>query len=254
MQGFTYVVPAAILGIGVWCLTRLVEWPPRSKCALRRRSTLLGAAVFSAIWLGIEVGTIAIAHRHSRRDRRQQDLRRLSGDRRRVHVRADRRGSYVIRIAKRLRQQEARAARAEAAAHARRAGGAARPAQPAFLVQHAAHADRARARDPETAEHALERFGDMLRYVLDVKRSAREDVTLADEMQFVRNYLVARAASAWRPAARRRASRSRRFTCSWWRSPYRGSLVGRQCSASARGQFLRAAVAAAFATAPAPSP
>ena len=29
----------------------------------------------------------------------------------------------------------------------------------------------------------------MLRYVLDVKRSAREDVTLADEMQFVRNYL-----------------------------------------------------------------
>jgi sensor histidine kinase YesM len=45
-------------------------------------------------------------------------------------------------------------------------------------------------RDPQTAEHALEQFGGMLRYVLDVKRSAREDVTLADEMHFVRNYLA----------------------------------------------------------------
>ena len=35
----------------------------------------------------------------------------------------------------------------------------------------------------------MKRFGDMLRYVLDVKRSAREDVTLADELQFVRDYL-----------------------------------------------------------------
>src|SRR5258708_6063896 len=60
MQGFTHVRPAAILGIGVWHLPRLVEWPPRSKWRFAAIH-LVGAAMFSGIWLGIEVGTIAIA-------------------------------------------------------------------------------------------------------------------------------------------------------------------------------------------------
>ncbi|WP_280151329.1 histidine kinase [Piscinibacter sp. XHJ-5] len=45
-------------------------------------------------------------------------------------------------------------------------------------------------KDPHAAEAALLRFAGMLRYVLDSKRSAADRVTLADEIEFVRDYLA----------------------------------------------------------------
>src|SRR3982750_4529590 len=60
MQGFSHVIPAAILGIGVWRLTQLIEWPPRNKWQFIALH-LLGAVTLSVVWLGIEVGTIALA-------------------------------------------------------------------------------------------------------------------------------------------------------------------------------------------------
>jgi hypothetical protein len=45
-------------------------------------------------------------------------------------------------------------------------------------------------KDPQAAEAALMRFSGMLRYVLDTKRSASDRVTLADEIEFVRDYLA----------------------------------------------------------------
>src|SRR5207248_7185166 len=45
-------------------------------------------------------------------------------------------------------------------------------------------------KDPRAAEAALLRFAGMLRYVLDSKRSAADRVALADEVQFVRDYLA----------------------------------------------------------------
>ena len=97
--------------------------------------------------------------------------------------------SYVIRIAKRLREQEARAARAESLRMRAELAAIRGRLNPHFLFNTLHTLTALVRRDPETAEQALERFGDMLRYVLDVKRSAREDVTLADELQFVRSYL-----------------------------------------------------------------
>lgn len=44
--------------------------------------------------------------------------------------------------------------------------------------------------DPATAALALERLADLLRYVLDAHRGAREDVSLADELAFVDSYLL----------------------------------------------------------------
>jgi LytS/YehU family sensor histidine kinase len=98
-------------------------------------------------------------------------------------------GSYVIRITSRLREQEARAARADALRMRAELAALRGQLNPHFLFNTLHTLTALVRRDPDTAEHALERFGDMLRYVLDVKRSAREDVTLGDEMQFVRNYL-----------------------------------------------------------------
>jgi sensor histidine kinase YesM len=40
------------------------------------------------------------------------------------------------------------------------------------------------------AEAALEQFGEMLRYVLDINRAEQEDVALEDELEFVRNFLA----------------------------------------------------------------
>ena len=44
--------------------------------------------------------------------------------------------------------------------------------------------------DAQTAEHALETFGALLRYVLETERDARGEVTLEDELTFVRSYLA----------------------------------------------------------------
>jgi len=45
-------------------------------------------------------------------------------------------------------------------------------------------------KDAQAAEAALMRFAGMLRYVLDSKRSAADRVALADEVEFVRDYLA----------------------------------------------------------------
>lgn len=45
-------------------------------------------------------------------------------------------------------------------------------------------------RNPAEAQHALERLATLLRYVLDSKRGAREDVLLEDELAFVDDYLA----------------------------------------------------------------
>jgi two-component system, LytTR family, sensor kinase len=45
-------------------------------------------------------------------------------------------------------------------------------------------------RDPAAAQRALERLAALLRYVLDNKRGAREDVLLEDELAFVDDYLA----------------------------------------------------------------
>ncbi len=44
--------------------------------------------------------------------------------------------------------------------------------------------------DPAATEDALERFGELMRYVLNAGRDANADVSLEEEMCFVRNYLV----------------------------------------------------------------
>src|SRR5919198_4197581 len=44
-------------------------------------------------------------------------------------------------------------------------------------------------KDPRAAEGALLRFSNMLRYVLDTKRGASSRVPLAEEIEFVRDYL-----------------------------------------------------------------
>ncbi|MEP7345040.1 MAG: histidine kinase [Gemmatimonadaceae bacterium] len=43
--------------------------------------------------------------------------------------------------------------------------------------------------DPPKAEEALERYGALMRYVLDTDRNQREEVTLEEELAFIRSYI-----------------------------------------------------------------
>jgi signal transduction histidine kinase len=91
--------------------------------------------------------------------------------------------------AQRLREQEATAARSEALRVRAELQALRAQLDPHFLFN-TLHSLMALVRtDQRAAESALERLGDLLRYVLDVNRDALDEVPLADEWAFVRNYL-----------------------------------------------------------------
>ena len=189
MAAINYVVPVALLGVATWKLSGILSWPPRH---VERFLVLqvVAALAFTALWLGAEISLLALdtswkfAWELSRTFRGFQAIDGVFA----YGLFAG--ASYVIRIATRLREQEARVARADTLRMHAELSALRGQLNPHFLFNTLHTLTALVRRDPATAENALERFGDMLRYVLDVKRSAREDVTLADEMKFVRNYLA----------------------------------------------------------------
>lgn len=188
IAGSLYAIPPALFGVAIWRLSGVL---------LRRRSRvvtivvvhLLGAVILTASWLLIEIGEIAgqagwdaaIAASRTFAGFQLIDGLFVYG------VLAV--GSHVIRIAGRLREEEARTARADALRMRAELAALRGQLNPHFLFNTLHTLTALVTREPAAAEHALERFGDMLRYVLDVKRAAREDVTLAEEMRFVGDYL-----------------------------------------------------------------
>ncbi len=95
----------------------------------------------------------------------------------------------ALRSARRLREEQAAAVRSEALrAHAELQALRAQ-LNPHFLFNTLHTLIALVRRDPVKAEAALERFGDLLRYVLDVNRDVLDEVALADELAFVRSYL-----------------------------------------------------------------
>lgn len=105
-------------------------------------------------------------------------------------------GSAIVAVpvflhnARRLREQQARAAHAEALRARAELAALRAQLQPHFLFN-ALHSISAVLRsNPRGAEEALEQLGAMLRYALGVQRDDREEVTLAEELEFVRAYLA----------------------------------------------------------------
>jgi signal transduction histidine kinase len=98
---------------------------------------------------------------------------------------------YAIRAHLRLRAETLLSARAEAAASHAQLRALRAQLNPHFLFN-ALHSLGALVRqDPEAAEEAVERLGEMLRYALD--DDADEEVLLADEWAFTRSYLAIEA-------------------------------------------------------------
>jgi sensor histidine kinase YesM len=187
-QGFSYAFPAAVLGIAVLAITRRVAWPPARPWTFVLIH-LTAAATLGIAWLGFEIAAIAVGTGLPlalQISRQFEGFQILDG----IFVYAVIASiSYIVRISTRLREQEARAARAEALRTQAELAALRGQLNPHFLFNTLHTLTALVRRDPDTAEHALQRFGDMLRYVLDMKRSSREDVTLGDELRFLRDYL-----------------------------------------------------------------
>jgi LytS/YehU family sensor histidine kinase len=98
--------------------------------------------------------------------------------------------AHALTAARRVREREAAAARADAA-RARAELSALRARLDPHFLFNTLHSVGALVRaDSAAAESALERFADLLRYVLDAERGGRDDVALHDELAFVRSYLA----------------------------------------------------------------
>jgi two-component system LytT family sensor kinase len=188
VQAFFHVLPPAVLGVIVWRIVGALPWPPRS----RQRFVVAHAAsavVFSFVWLAMEIGGIATGvgvYAAVEISKSFAEFQAVDGMIMYALIAC---ASYVVRITTRLREQEARTARADTLRMEAQLAALRGQLNPHFLFNTLHTLTALVRRDPATAENALERFGDMLRYVLDVKRSARDDVTLGDELEFVRNYL-----------------------------------------------------------------
>lgn len=182
------VAPAALLGAFVWRFAQR----PATLASSRVRFLLMHAGlatIFAALWT---LTIIASIYYGAPRAVLEQFLRNavgwqfLSG----LTLYAVIAGiATATANARRLREHEAVATRSEALRVRAELQALRAQLDPHFLFN-TLHSLMALVRtDQHAAESALERLGDLLRYVLDVNRDALDEVPLADEWAFVRNYI-----------------------------------------------------------------
>ena len=191
------VVLAASLGIGVLWLCGLLRWTSHRRLWFFP-AHLAAAVLYSALWCGgVILALTAVA------SYRRGGLSPFVFSGYSLHWQLFSglmiygtlaSVAYVLQVVERLRQEEARAARAEnlrvrAELEALRA-----KLNPHFLFN-TLHTLMSLVRhNPLAAEQSLERFAALLRYTLSVARDEgggqAEDVSLASEWKFVENYLA----------------------------------------------------------------
>ena len=188
MGSISNVAPAAILGAFVW---RFAE-----RSATRRDNRVvflgwhaIGAVIFAAAW---SIGILVSMYTGAPRSVLDNYLRNavgwqfLSG----LMMYAVIAGiATATANARRIREHEAAATRSDALRVRAELQALRAQLDPHFLFN-TLHSLMALVRtNQRAAESAIERLGDLLRYVLDVNRDVLDEVALADEWTFVRNYL-----------------------------------------------------------------
>jgi signal transduction histidine kinase len=187
--GVDYAIIPALLGVAVWWVTGRVRWPARNPL-LFFGLHLVFAAIYSAAWLAFVFASIATGAGWDQAlaiTRTFAGWQLLTGFWTYGIIAGI---GYAIRITKSLREKEAARARAEAARVTAELSALRGQLNPHFLFNTLHTVIALVRRDPHKAEAALEQFGEMLRYVLDLNRTKQEDVQLADEIEFVRNFLA----------------------------------------------------------------
>ncbi|HEY0154610.1 MAG TPA: histidine kinase [Longimicrobium sp.] len=185
-------VPAALAGIGVVYACARIPWGSRGSGAFLGIHAVLAIA-YSLAWCGLMLAMRTVvdslwAGRPRVATLTFEELRWQlgAGVLLYVTIAAVR---YVSEVGGRLREQEARAARAEAL-HARAEMQALRAQINPHFMFNTLHSllELVSAGDGR-AEEAIERFGALLHRTCDVRRSAADDVPLDEEIQLVRDYL-----------------------------------------------------------------
>jgi hypothetical protein len=182
------VVPAALLGAAVVRLTeRITDANPGRARFLVLHSVL--ALTYAAAWCGVIIASLywgAPREVYTAFVKTAAGWQFVSG----VMLYSLIAGiAAAIRSSRRLREQEAAAVRSEALRVRAELQALRAQLNPHFLFNTLHSLIALVRRDPPKAEAALERFGDLLRYVLDVNRDVLDEVAVADELNFVRSYL-----------------------------------------------------------------
>jgi signal transduction histidine kinase len=173
----TFVVPCFLLGWAVW---RLLTRRPRASSLMRVLATHAAiATVFSITWTIPLVGLVYLL-------RKEISIEYLSGGA--VWQLAWGLVIYCVlllaaRMHRRFREQELAAAGLEL--QALRA-----QLDPHFLFNTLHSLMQLAREDPVATQDALQRFAELMRYVLKSGRKAEADVALEHELEFVRNYLA----------------------------------------------------------------
>lgn len=184
----TTVIPAALLGAFVW---RFAERPTmRAKSRTRFLLTHAALAIgFATVWTLVVVASIYYGAPRSVFDnflRNAIGWQFLSA----LTLYAVIAGiASAVASSRRLREQEAASARSDALRVRAELQALRAQLDPHFLFN-TLHSLMVLVRtNQRAAESALERLGDLLRYVLDVNRDVLDEVPLADEWAFVHNYV-----------------------------------------------------------------
>jgi sensor histidine kinase YesM len=178
---FFTVGPAALMGLLVWKSAKVFPW---TGTHLSRFFALhaAGAFVYALIWGAVTVAQIAIFTPPFVLElfiQRALGWQLLMG----LLLYGVVAGvAYLVQMTERLAEQRVLASKAEL--QALRA-----QLNPHFLFNTLHSVTALVGADPAAAEDALVRFGSLLRYALDASRKGNEDVTLEDELAFVRSYL-----------------------------------------------------------------
>lgn len=184
---------AAVLGLGVLALTERIPWSSRRPAAFFAAQAGLALAYAAAWWAAIAL--VFTARRSLARGEwspgwlsgNALSWQMFSG----VMLYTAIAGiSYALQAARRLREEEARASRAEALRARAELQALRAQLDPHFLFN-TLHSVMALVRhEPARAEDALERFAGLLRYTLHARRSETDDVPLSQEWTFVRDVLA----------------------------------------------------------------
>ena len=177
---------AAVMGVGVWRLTGRVMWGWRS--ARFYAAHLLALVVYSAIyatswmWLDLLSGRVAAAL-VTFRTSTVLIWNLMMGSWLYLVVAGL---SYAVRAQRRIRTQDAAAAEARLLAQQAQLAALRAQINPHFLFNALHSVGALVTSDPVLADRALERLGDLLRYVL----GAEDEVPFGREWRFTQDYLA----------------------------------------------------------------
>jgi len=182
------VLFAALLGLGVWAITRRLAERPRPLSALIGVHILLGIA-YSALWSGLIVLSIALFAPPAILTAFLEyalGWELLTG----LLIYGMVAGiAQAVAVGARLRRERDAASRAEAL-RARAELSALRAQMNPHFLFNTLHSISALVRtDPRAVEDALERLALLLRRLLDVNRAGADQIVLAEEWEIVRDQL-----------------------------------------------------------------